>query len=121
MDVNVLSSTSFPSGAMYHQNKSFINRIKKYQEEPYVFHMCWTANREDKVKYLKDLGMWYLPDQDPIKKTCEMPKLMRSWLESKQAKKQNILNYCCMAGDYWVHKPGGAIGTGGDGGRLRGT
>ena len=105
MDVNVLSSTSFPSGAMYHQNKSFIARIKKYQEAPFVFHMCWTANREDKVKYLKDLGMWYLPEQEPTKQTCEKPTLMTSWLESKQAKTKDILSYCCMAGDYFSNKP----------------
>ena len=105
MDVNVLSSTSFPSGAMYHQNKSFIARIKKYQEEPFVFHMCWTANREDKVKYLKDLGMWYLPEQEPTKQTCEKPTLMTSWLESKQAETKDILSYCCMAGDYFSNKP----------------
>ena len=119
IDVNVLDQPAFPSGAMFHQNKSFINRIKKYIEEPFVFHMCWTANREDKVKYLKELGMWYLPDgeNNPKRKTCEVPRMMNSWLETKAAKGgESILSYCCMAGEYFTHKPSSSSG----GSNLRG-
>jgi hypothetical protein len=103
--VNVLGSTDFPSGAMYHNNKTFIKRIKEYKEEPFVFHMCWTANREDKVKYLKDLGMWYLPDETNARhNTCEKPQQMIAW--AKSAKKgENLLSHCCMAGEYFNNKP----------------
>lgn len=110
--VNVLSNTDFPSGAMYHNNKTFIKRIKEYKEEPYVFHMCWTANREDKVKYLKDLGMWYLPGEGHAdQKTCETPKLMMEWVKSGSGRsrssgdKRTLLSHCCMAGDYFTHRP----------------
>ena len=24
--------------------------------------MCWTANKDDKLLYLQQLGEWYLPD-----------------------------------------------------------
>ena len=104
--VNVLSSTDFPSGAMYHNNKSFIGRIKEYKDEPYVFHMCWTANREDKVKYLKDIGMWYLPtDGGARQRTCENPSLMREWVQGG-SEKSSLLSHCCTAGDYFTKKPG---------------
>lgn len=32
-------------------------------ESPYGFHMCWTANKRDKIKYFKETGMWYLQDK----------------------------------------------------------
>ena len=33
---------------------------------PYIFHMCWTANRDEKLKYLKGMNYWYL------KEGCEL-------------------------------------------------
>lgn len=107
IDVNVLSNTLFPSGAMYHNNKTFIKRIKEYKDEPYVFHMCWTANREDKVKYLKDIGMWYLPESGADQKTCETPKLMKDWVRGSigSGKKKTLLTHCCQAGTYFTNKP----------------
>lgn len=30
---------------------------------PYVFHMCWTQNKDDKVKYLKQLGGWFISNK----------------------------------------------------------
>ena len=54
--LNVLDMFDFPSGALYHHNKTFIKAIQSYTKIPYVFHMCWTSNREDKVKYFKELG-----------------------------------------------------------------
>ena len=39
-------------------------------ERPYVFHMCWTAGRTDKLRYLKNMALWFLEpkcDQDSWK------------------------------------------------------
>ena len=28
--------------------------------KPFVFHMCWTAGRVDKLRYLKNMALWFL-------------------------------------------------------------
>jgi len=45
----VLDTKKFPSGQMYHHAKPYIRALKAYEIVPYVFHMCWTANRDQKV------------------------------------------------------------------------
>ena len=50
LKVRILENYQFPSGKMYHRNKDYIEDIKAHRVTPYVFHMCWTANRNQKVK-----------------------------------------------------------------------
>ena len=49
LKVRILEQKMFPSGKMYHRNKIYIANIKSHDIIPYVFHMCWTANRHQKV------------------------------------------------------------------------
>ena len=28
-----------------------------------MFHMCWTHNKDDKLKYLQQMGQWFLSDE----------------------------------------------------------
>eukprot|EP00607_Mallomonas_marina_P007308 CAMPEP_0182418196 /NCGR_PEP_ID=MMETSP1167-20130531/2668_1 /TAXON_ID=2988 /ORGANISM="Mallomonas Sp, Strain CCMP3275" /LENGTH=466 /DNA_ID=CAMNT_0024592271 /DNA_START=567 /DNA_END=1964 /DNA_ORIENTATION=- len=62
LQINVLSSVDFPSGIMFHHNKSYMKRLSHHQEDPYVFHMCWTNNRHEKVTFFKQIGMWFIPE-----------------------------------------------------------
>lgn len=63
--VKVLSreGTEFPSGFHYNMNANYMKQLAKGETKPYAFHMCWTLNREDKVAYMKQMGMWYLNDK----------------------------------------------------------
>jgi hypothetical protein len=61
IDVLVLSLDDFPSGVQYHHNKKYMQKIREKTFIPVVFHMCWTDNRVDKVRYFKIMDMWYLP------------------------------------------------------------
>lgn len=45
----VLDTNLFPSGQTYHENKKQVKKIQERTFRPYVFHMCWTSNRVDKV------------------------------------------------------------------------
>ena len=49
MSIRVLDPFLFPSGKLYHHNKTYIASIKSGDFVPFVFHMCWTANTADKV------------------------------------------------------------------------
>eukprot|EP00475_Leptophrys_vorax_P038369 TRINITY_DN6748_c0_g1_i1.p1 TRINITY_DN6748_c0_g1~~TRINITY_DN6748_c0_g1_i1.p1 ORF type:complete len:616 (-),score=150.65 TRINITY_DN6748_c0_g1_i1:53-1900(-) len=61
--VHLLPLEEFPSGMVYHHRKDLLKQMKDKQVIPYVFHMCWTSGKKDKLKYMKELGWWYLPDQ----------------------------------------------------------
>ena len=53
LKVFVLDTKLFPSGQTYHENKKQVKRIQERTFRPYVFHMCWTSNRVDKVSISK--------------------------------------------------------------------
>ncbi len=47
--IRVLDEELFPSGFMYHHSKVYMADLKAHVKIPYVFHMCWTENRIQKV------------------------------------------------------------------------
>jgi len=59
--------------------------------------MCWTQSRTEKVTYFKDIGMWFLPEDE----VCVRPQQMLQW--GRQSK-GGILQHCCQAGEYWANK-----------------
>mmetsp|Transcript_60164 Transcript_60164/g.71571 ORF Transcript_60164/g.71571 Transcript_60164/m.71571 type:complete len:107 (+) Transcript_60164:2-322(+) len=34
----------------------------KGKKNPYIFHMCWTHNKDNKLLFMKQMGMWYIDD-----------------------------------------------------------
>merc|ERR1712091_134260 len=60
----------FPQGQIFHRKKAIMQSFVDGTERPYVFHMCWTAGRTDKLRYLKNMALWFLEpkcDQDSWK------------------------------------------------------
>jgi hypothetical protein len=106
LEIAVLPELLFPSGAQWHNNKKFIKALTDYKlyhqapsAEPFVFHMCWTASRADKLTYLKELGMWYLPEKSEPQ--CEDAKAMlRAVEQGKDLRKE-----CCLVGRYMHGRP----------------
>ena len=49
LQIRMVDQKLFPSGYMYHHQKKYIENLIGYTEHPYVFHMCWTSNKDDKV------------------------------------------------------------------------
>jgi len=97
LGVVVLDLKDFPSGYMFHHDKPYIAQLKEYATIPYVFHMCWTDSRVDKVKYFKELGMWFLLEG---KKDCESADFMHHKQTSV-----DLFGSCCSAGGYWTGMP----------------
>jgi hypothetical protein len=95
LQVFVLNRELFPSGQTYHENKKLVKKIQEKTYRPYVFHMCWTDNRENKIVYFKDVGLWYLPDKDPV---CSKGSDM---FKETQVKRVNIRDRCCQRDRYW--------------------
>ena len=49
LQILILDDNDFPSGQMYHHQPEYVDRVKRFIKIPYVWHMCWTANRQQKV------------------------------------------------------------------------
>ena len=104
LSVYVLDRELFPSGQAYHENKPFIKRIQARSYKPFVFHMCWTTNRVDKLKYFKDIGLWYLPDEEEgAKSVCSNAKKAQSWISDRgiNGKTKSATAHCCQVKKYW--------------------
>jgi hypothetical protein len=59
---DVLSKETFPQGQVFHHNKGLMKEFADLKKLPVVFHMCWTASKVDKLKYMKQVGHWFLKD-----------------------------------------------------------
>eukprot|EP01038_Epipyxis_sp_PR26KG_P012701 gene12701-17032_t len=107
INFHVLEQSDFPSGIVYHHNKKFIKKMIDYQVFPSVFHMCWTSSREDKVRYFKDIGMWFLPVNNTAIPHCETSTSILSWYTEKHDNKEtvNVVDSCCLKSDYWLNYP----------------
>merc|ERR1719223_562545 len=63
--VKVLSRDmdEFPGGWHYHRkNKNYMKKLLKEGITPYIFHMSWTNNKDNKVKFLQQMGQWHVRD-----------------------------------------------------------
>jgi hypothetical protein len=52
----------FPGGCEYHeQDKTVMRTILSGNStaDPYIFHMSWTNNKDNKKKFLTQMGQWY--------------------------------------------------------------
>jgi hypothetical protein len=97
--IKILEDTLFPQGRMYHEHKKFTERVRNHKEFPFVWHMCWTATREQKTDYLDKLGFWFLPNSAFLDGACTNTTKMLPWqLNNKQSP---ILGACCQTGGYY--------------------
>ena len=59
--VKVLSrdEDDFPGGYHFHQKTGkYMRAFFKGEKNPYIFHMSWTKNKDNKLLFLKQLGQW---------------------------------------------------------------
>jgi len=52
----------FPGGFHYHSRKAFMKDMIEGKKSPYIFHMSWTTNKENKRKFLQQMGDWFVND-----------------------------------------------------------
>jgi len=91
--VKVLSrdEDDFPGGFHYHMRRdSYMKDFVRGKKDPYIFHMSWTLNKDDKLKFLKQMGMWYVSDECVHKKAMDI-------LSGTSAAGGDIVSACCSA------------------------
>jgi len=63
----------FPGGYHYHQpTQKYMRQFFDGKVDPYIFHMSWTFNKDNKLLFLQQLGEWYVDDQCLHKKPEEI-------------------------------------------------
>ena len=66
LKVKVLSrdTDEFPGGFHYHQrSKIYMKRLFAGTVNPYIFHMSWTLNKDNKILFLRQMGEWYVQEK----------------------------------------------------------
>jgi Nucleotide-diphospho-sugar transferase len=52
----------FPGGHAFHSRKPFMRDVISGARRPVVFHMSWTLNKGNKIKFYRQMGEWFLQD-----------------------------------------------------------
>jgi Nucleotide-diphospho-sugar transferase len=107
-------SDTFPGGHAFHRRADFmrdlIAAVKKTDElkkqgkdvatsrsmdliKPYIFHMSWTTNKENKRKFFQQMGEWYVNDQ------CLEKSVQQLGIEGDQGQGDEslLVSKCCAA------------------------
>ena len=48
------------AGAQYHHNPDYMESLRLGRVTPFHFHMCWTLNKDDKIRNFQQADMWYI-------------------------------------------------------------
>jgi hypothetical protein len=66
LQVKVFSrdTDEFPGGYQYHMvSGKYMRKLFAGDVDPYIFHMSWTKNKDNKLLFLRQMGEWYVNDQ----------------------------------------------------------
>uniref|UniRef100_A0A7S4AKP5 Nucleotide-diphospho-sugar transferase domain-containing protein n=1 Tax=Pseudo-nitzschia australis TaxID=44445 RepID=A0A7S4AKP5_9STRA len=55
--------TLFPGGYEYHQGKDYMRQFIAGKIKPFIFHMSWTENKDNKKLYYEQMAEWYTKDE----------------------------------------------------------
>ena len=51
-----------PNGYHYHYRQDLMRKMLKGESNTFMFHMNWASEKTIKVKFLKQMGAWYVQD-----------------------------------------------------------
>jgi hypothetical protein len=81
------TNNDFPGGFHYHRRKTYMKEMIQGQQHPYLFHMSWTKNKDNKCKFFQQMGDWYVAEQ------CRnVPVHQMQLLESSST----VVSTCCL-------------------------
>ena len=83
----LLSLYDFPTGVVYHHDKKYMEKIIAGKSQAHHFHMCWTADKSQKLKFFRLAKMWYIdPDLtlDDVIPTGKISKFAKEILKKKK-------------------------------------
>jgi len=85
-------TNTFPGGHAFHRRKELMMDIVTGQaDDPYIFHMSWTHSKDNKLKFLQQLGEWRVEDKCIQKTVADIVK--------NEAEAADISSRCCVSGE----------------------
>eukprot|EP00565_Helicotheca_tamesis_P007069 CAMPEP_0185735742 /NCGR_PEP_ID=MMETSP1171-20130828/26112_1 /TAXON_ID=374046 /ORGANISM="Helicotheca tamensis, Strain CCMP826" /LENGTH=198 /DNA_ID=CAMNT_0028406153 /DNA_START=20 /DNA_END=616 /DNA_ORIENTATION=- len=82
----------FPGGYHYHMDRPFMKRLVDGKANALMFHMSWTKNKDNKLKFLQQMGDWFVEEQCIGKKAADILGKEGEVVESGA-----LLGSCCAA------------------------
>lgn len=72
--VKILSrdNDEFPGGFHFHRRRDFMREMIDGKVNPYIFHMSWTDNKQNKKNFFEQMGDFYVKKECVAKKTSEI-------------------------------------------------
>eukprot|EP00534_Pseudo-nitzschia_fraudulenta_P007640 CAMPEP_0201149640 /NCGR_PEP_ID=MMETSP0851-20130426/10902_1 /ASSEMBLY_ACC=CAM_ASM_000631 /TAXON_ID=183588 /ORGANISM="Pseudo-nitzschia fraudulenta, Strain WWA7" /LENGTH=554 /DNA_ID=CAMNT_0047426077 /DNA_START=326 /DNA_END=1987 /DNA_ORIENTATION=+ len=55
-------NTLFPGGVEYHNGKDYMKQFIDGRIKPFIFHMSWTLNKDNKKIFFEQMAEWYTKD-----------------------------------------------------------
>ena len=74
----------FPGGFHYHKRHDYMKDMMQNKVSPYIFHMSWTKNKDNKRLFFQQMGDWF------VKPECENRKI-----SDIDKKGKPFTDYCC--------------------------
>jgi hypothetical protein len=69
---------TFPCGWHYHRRRSLMKKIVKGEVVPEIFHMSFTDNKDNKMRYFQQMGKWHVNENCVAKKSADISGLIDS-------------------------------------------
>lgn len=86
---NLLHSLLISLTTKFHHEKEKMSKVSSGELVPYIFHMCWTQYKHEKLTNLKAARLWYVRDE------CSIPTLVeRSHTDG------SLFDACCKPDSY---------------------
>lgn len=85
----------FPGGVQYHRKKDSMKKIINGESKAFIFHMSWTSNKDNKLKFFQQMGEWYLNEQCIGKEAHRITDKTSEMLDSNSG--AVLAKHCCSA------------------------
>jgi len=79
---------NFPGGYHYHNRKELMKEIMQEKQKPYIFHMSWTKNKDNKQKFYQQMGDWFVNNECINVRVPDLKK--------KKGDDFSVLQGCCL-------------------------
>lgn len=91
-----------PCGFQYHRDRKYMQRLIAGEISPKLLHMAWTQNKNNKILFFQQMGLWHVAEQckqskseQTVDETTNRTKttvVMEQWTLS-----DTLLEDCCLA------------------------
>jgi len=87
------SSSSNSSSLLSPQQRQ--QQIQTSERHPYIFHFCYTDNKDNKIRFMEQMGEWYL--QKACKSVSKNDIIMNNNINNNKTTIDIITKHCCSA------------------------